>query len=345
MEIIKKSIYVIDYEKTEVVNKETPDSFNDYVFDLINHVSHNDSVRQYKSENTTQAITNILLLANKVDEEEVVTQNMRNIANRLLRKQKEAQMQIEKTNTNIKKGSLLQALLFDPVHNQQIYLLALVQHGKFVDEYDYNSKGGFSEDKKNIWKTCLIDLPNLDANDFYARIYSDTKAKYWWDGFLELIEINSDESNTEKAFKAIEATLNQNFKGEERASRDYLIIRNSFISHFRTNDHIDYQSMVDTLLQNYTPHDEKNGEKIKILRTKILDQPKKRNFDKQFNSVPSAISARIKSTHKITDGIELKINKEINELSKTIQSVEDDNGNRYIRIKTDNDATFQRFKV
>mgnify|MGYP000249554108 CR=1 FL=1 len=48
---------------------------------------------------------------------------------------------------------------------------------------------------------------NLTAQEFYAKVYSDTKAQYWSNGFLELEELKNDELNTQRAFQAIEATL------------------------------------------------------------------------------------------------------------------------------------------
>lgn len=58
----------------------------------------------------------------------------------------------------------------------------------------------------------MIDLPSPDATSYAARIYSNTVAKYWSDDFLELDEMINDESNTSKAFKAIESTLNRNIR-------------------------------------------------------------------------------------------------------------------------------------
>jgi len=53
---------------------------------------------------------------------------------------------------------------------------------------------------------------NLNSAEFLARIYSNTVAKYWWHDFLELNELQSDEINTKRAFKAVESTLSRNLK-------------------------------------------------------------------------------------------------------------------------------------
>lgn len=70
----------------------------------------------------------------------------------------------------------------------------------------------FQKIKKTIWKSCLIDLCNPDADVFDVKVYSDTKAKYWSEKFLELEEVISDELNTVNAFKAIDNILSRNVK-------------------------------------------------------------------------------------------------------------------------------------
>jgi len=95
--------------------------------------------------------------------------------------------------TNVQKGSFVQALLFDEENKESIYLLAKVEHSDFVDDTDFSFKSGFSKDKKTVWKSCLIEFPTLDAISYTARIYSNTIAKYWSDDFLELDEMVSNE--------------------------------------------------------------------------------------------------------------------------------------------------------
>ena len=45
MTIIQKTIHIIDYDKSQVFPRETPETFEAYVTDLINHISNNDSVK------------------------------------------------------------------------------------------------------------------------------------------------------------------------------------------------------------------------------------------------------------------------------------------------------------
>lgn len=50
----------------------------------------------------------------------------------------------------------------------------------------------------------------------------------------------------------------------------------------------------------------------------MLEQPEKRKFDCQFNVVGSAINARIRRVYPIYDGIDLRVNGGIKELSKQL---------------------------
>ena len=45
MEIIYKSIRTINYETQQISAIDTPSAFDDYVAELINHISKNNSVR------------------------------------------------------------------------------------------------------------------------------------------------------------------------------------------------------------------------------------------------------------------------------------------------------------
>lgn len=342
MQIVQRSICIIDYESQRVLPRETPDAFEAYVNELVEHISNNDSVREYKTRTTlTEVIGSILSLCANQDDVELVSARMDGMATRLMQKEVEAQKRIERTKTNVQKGSLIQALLFDDENNSYVYLLAKVEHTEWVDDADFTFKTGFSKDTKTIWKSCLIDLPDLTASEYHAKIYSNTIAKYWSDDFLELDEMNSDESNTTRAFKAIDATLNQNFRG--RSSPDHTIIRNGFVSYLKNNEQIDFPTMVDAVLGRYQPVDpELNLEKIQTIRERLLEQPQKKNFDSQFNAINSAINARIRKVYPINDGIDLKVTRDIEDLAGTIRAIEED-GVRYIKVRTNNDSTFNRF--
>lgn len=342
MQILNNSIRIIDYANEKVYVRDTPDTFNEYISELIAHINSNQYVRSYKTtSNATEVISCILDILNNKESSGLFEVKNNIIADRLLRKEKEAQRHVGRMNINVRKGSLIQALLFDQDSETFQYLIAKVEHSEFVDDSDYSFKTGFSKDKKTIWKSCLIDLFNPAAETFDVKVYSDTKAKYWSIDFLELVELISDETNTVSSFKAIDGFLNRNIKRVSK--QDYVVIRNAFISYMKSNEHIDYRTMVDTVLKNYVPYDF-DKERLDEYRNKLYDLPNKKGFDYQFNSIPTAINARIGKIYKVTTGIEVKITDSIPDIKETIKAFQAENGVRYLRIKVTDADTYDSFK-
>lgn len=341
MEIVIKTIRIIDYENNAVYIRDTPETFSDYVNQLIAYINGNTSIREYRTRSVnTEVISCILeIIRNQIDED-AVNQKINSIAQRLLQKEREAQTSVAHMNTNVQKGSLIQALLYDEEKDKHTYLLAKVEHTDFVDDEDFSFKSGFSKDMKKLWKSCIFEIDDLNDAIYSAKIYSNTVAKYWYDNFLELDQVVSDETNTDKAFRAIDSLLNRNVKNI--APRDHTLLRNSLIAYFKSNDYIDYDTMIQNTLESYHPV-ELEQEKLDKVIEKMRALPDKHEFDKQFNTVPSVINARIRKVYDVCSGIQLKITDAIDDIDDTIKAYRDTDGNRYIRIKTDNDLTYQRF--
>lgn len=341
MEIIMQTIRIIDYENNVVYVRETPDTFSEYISQLIAYINGNTTIREYKTRsNSTEVISSVLSIINSQLDGELVTDKINVIANRLLLKEREAQESVSHMDINVQKGSLIQALLYDYESNQYTYLLAKVEHTDFIDDSDFMFKSGFSKDMKRLWKSCVFEFDDLSASSFRAKVYSNTVAKYWYDDFLELDKVVSDETNTDRAFRAIDSTLNRNVKNV--APRDHTVLRNSLIAYFKSNEYIDYDIMIRDTIENYHPV-ELEREKMEKVIASIRELPSKYNFERQFNTVPSVINARIKRIYDVCSGVQLKITDAVEDFSDTIKAYRDDDGNKYIRIKTDNDLTFRRF--
>lgn len=341
MEIVIQTIRIIDYENNAVYIRDTPETFSDYVKQLITYINGNTSIREYHTRSiNTEVISCILdIVKNQIDTD-FVTSKMDLIANRLLLKECEAQTSVAHMNTNVQKGSLIQALMYDEEKDEHTYLLAKVEHTDFVDDEDFSFKSGFSKDMKKLWKSCIFKIDDINATDFSAKVYSNTVAKYWYDNFLELEQVVSDEVNTDKAFRAIDSTLNRSVKNI--APRDHTLIRNAMIAYFKSNDYIDYDTMIQNTLENYHPVELEQEKMDKVLE-KIRELPDKYKFDKQFNTVSSVINARIRKVYDVCRGVQLRITDAIDDFDDTIKAYRDTDGNRYIKIKTDNDFTFRQF--
>lgn len=343
MEIIMQTIRIIDYENNKIYSRETPATFEEYVRQLIGFINANNSIQELKTNSSnTAVISNILDIINNQDtlDEEYISSRIDLIAERLLEKERIAQTHVSHMHTNVQKGSLIQALLYEVDNDSYVYLLAKVEHIDFVDDSDYSFKSGFSKDKKTLWKSCIFDISDTSANDFYAKIYSNTSAKYWYDDFLELNQVVSDELNTERAFKALESTLNRNLK--RAAPRDHALLSNTLAYYFKTNERIDYDLMLENTLTNYHPV-QLPQDKYESLVEKLKELPSKYKFERQFNSVPDKINIRIKKVYEVYKGIQLRITDAYDNLDETIKSYRASDGKQYIQIKTDNEEVFERF--
>ena len=340
MEIVNQTIRIIDYENNKVYKRDTPNEFSEYISQLVAFLNNNTSIREYQTRSVnTEVISCVLnIIKNQIDEE-IIINKIDFIANRLLIKEQSAQRAVAHM-TNVQKGSLIQALLYDDETNKYTYLLAKVEHTDFVDDSDFSFKSGFSKDMKNLWKSCIYEIDDLNASVFHAKVYSNTKAKYWHDDFLELDQCTNDEVNTDKAFRAIDGVLTRNIKNN--ASRDHTLLRNALISYFKSNDYIDYDTMIQSVLENYHPV-ELEQEKMNKVIEKIHELPDKYKFDKQFNTVASVINAKIKRVYDVCSGVQLKITDAIDDFDNTITAYRDLDGNKYIKIKTDNELTFKKF--
>ena len=269
----------------------------------------------------------------------MITRNVDMIADRLLRKEKEANERIAQLDTNVQKGSLILAL----IENEEniSFLLAKVEHTDFFDDTDYSIKSGFSKDTKKIWKTCLFDIDDTEASTFSARIYSNTVAKYWWHDFLELVELQSDEYNTKRAFQSVDSALTRTLK--KVAPHDHMIIRNAMYLYFNSVEHFDYSEMLDQTIRNYVPND-MTEETKGILLEKLETLPQEKGFDRQFSTVPTVIKSSMRKTYEVYNGIQIRIPGGIEELKDIIWSQQDSDGKQYLKIRVNDENTYRIFK-
>ena len=114
------------------------------------------------------------------------------------------------------------------------------------------------------------------------------------------------------------------------------------ITYFKSNDYIDYDTMIQSTLENYKPTELEQDKMEKVLE-KIRELPEKYKFDKQFNTVPSVINARIRKVYDVCHGVQLRITDAIDDFDETIKHIEIMMEIDIYKIKTDNDLTFRRF--
>lgn len=340
MQIITQAIRVIDYENNIVSSRQIMPKFGEYIEQLVDYISKQTSVREYKTQSIgTEVIGSVLNICKNQTDQDVIEHNVNMIAERLLREERSVQEKIDRMDIKVQKGSLILALLENEGNMQ--FLIAKVEHTDFFDDVDYSIKSGFSKDAKKIWKTCLFEIDDVSATQFVAKIYSNTAAKYWWYDFLELQELQSDENNTKRAFQAVESTLNKVIKKE--SPYDYMVIRNSIYLYFNSVDYFDYTDMLNSTVKNYTPNDMTEERKGELLR-KLQALPEESHFDHQFTPVSSIIKPKMKKTYDVYNGIQLRVLGAIEDIKDVICAYRDDDGTQYLKVRLNNDSTFQIFE-
>ncbi len=339
MRIITQAVKAIDYEEGKIFSKSILPEFGEYIQQLIVHIQTNKSVREYKTRSAeTEVIQAILNIIDHQTEEGMIEEDINKIASRLLQKESEVQLRIGSMGARVQKGSLILSLV--EKEGSTLFLMAKVEHTDFFEDTDYSVKSGFSKEEEKIWKTCLFEVDDRNALQFLVKVYSNTSAKYWWRDFLELEELQSDEVNTSKAFQAVETTLSRNLK--KTAPYDYTVIRNAIYAYFNTAEQFDFSEMVERTLENYKPNDMTVEKKENLLRL-FYELPEKKKFDSRFHPALAIIKPKMRKTYDVYNNIQVKVLGEVEGIHDIIQSYQAEDGNRYLRIRVNNDMVFQAF--
>ncbi len=338
IERVYDSLHHILHENNQIVEKEVNlGDIDEYVLDLIDKVLSNDESRIFNLSSDTTEVNTLILRILKSEDKEVFINNTRKIANRLLRIEKTTQERYQQL-TNLKKGSLIQSYLKND--NLLYYFIAKVEHEAFLDEDYLKKQMGLPYDKRILKTGIFVYNMDLDISDIYVSDSNSTMAKYWWESFLELVEMNSDTTNTKESFNSIERLLKRKVK--KQSPTDYNIIRNNLIGYFKTQEQFSFDTMIQNVFGSYEPEqsDKINIEELKIEVNKL---PEKHKFDRVFNLVPKEINARIKRNYEVSSGITLQIKDHIEDIRDKIILKSDLNENPYLKIKVDNPEEFKEF--
>lgn len=353
MEIIFKSYHDIDIINNRTSRRNIDDRFNEIIQSMIQKIDTNTSVRAYKPEGdstqvvmTVKMVTDIYKRTDIEDKEARYMLKADEVADRLRIKEIRVEENMGHLN-GVQKGSLIQALIKNNDSDFR-YLIAKVEHSKFIDEDDLILKSGFNPDENKIWKTCIFnciyDDEEVEIDE--ASVYVNNKATYWVNEFLELQELRSNEKNTKDAWKSIESNLKKHLK--KGAPSDYFVLRNAVINYFRNSQEIIYDDMLDIIFTNYEPIDTQKL-KIEEIKTELKKLPDEKNFDRKFTSAPTEIKAKIKSIHKVNNDIDIIIKAglegELSRYKDVIHTEDRKDGNRFLVIKVTDDETYNMLNL
>jgi hypothetical protein len=329
MNIINNSLHVIDVESnalSEISVASTNEDLRTYLTELLSKIIGAEGRRKFQFQRDTTEVKSAIdriLSGSNFSESSLVS------AQRLLEKEVSVQESIEHLRYEIQKGVLVQALV--EIENTRQFVIAKADHSNYLDDEQYRTRRGLPI-KKKIYKAFLaqFDRSNRITN-MYVYDTNPGLAKYWWSDYLELVEVNTDEHNTDKAFDSIDKNIFSKIKEEFRA--DHNILRNRVLGFFRSERVFDIDTFIENTIGEYEPIDENLN--VADLKRKIRDLPAKRGFDSQFNIKVEVIKAkRLKNIVPINEKIDLHIKDHIDDIGQIITAYKH-HGEKFIKIKTD----------
>lgn len=338
--------FSIDIEN-DIIEHNDDETFlqnvNTFVETQLSNLYNSDSNRQYKiKDNTTQVINNInKMLSTEIEEDR--TSFAESIARRLLNTEKDVQATLTHLNQEVQKGGLI-ITSFD-VNDEQYFAIVKIHYIDFYEEDTFKENRGLPK-KDVILKTSICKVSGNSAhNDFYLSDSTKPKgtgaAKFWWDDFLELQPLKTDQENTRVVFSQVDQLLRKEFHKDHR--EDYWYFRNNLVSYLRTEEHFVLNTMIDRTLGDLDIEllsDKSNDEKEvyrRDLRSKIEALKEKngqRVFDTEFTVDKKEVKAKIKRKITLLNNVDLNITGEIGDFKQTIIP-EKDGDKKYLKIYTD----------
>lgn len=231
----------------------------------------------------------------------------------------------------VQKGILIHA--YFKYQGSDKIIICKAENTDFLEDGSFDIKSGYSM-KRQIYKALLVEFDSKKTvTDLLIYDSHASNAKYWWSDFLELLEINTDEVNTETAFTSIDRFALSKIKDEYPS--DYIFLRNMSLRFFRTRKKFSMQKFVEEVIDLHQSMGIPE-ERVQKIKEKVTKLPAEKGFDSSFTIAKNAITAReMKVIVPLTDEIDLNIKEHVVNLDEVIVPDKSKNGDKYIRIKTD----------
>jgi hypothetical protein len=234
--------------------------------------------------------------------------------------------------TDVRMGGLLQLKV---KHDECIkFVIIKIDNSEYLDEDNLDLKSGLPTSKSRLQKAAVITFtPEHTVDEVIVSDSKSTITAYWYLSFLMAEQLQDSETNTKNAFYAIDNLLTKEVK--KVSPVDYWFLRNEILNHFRNEDSLAYDELVDKV-KAHKPETDEFKEKFESFVDKFENLPTKapKPFDTQFDLVPTAIKARISKKVFLDINFELRINGEIDDLKSRIFAEQDDKG-KFIKIYSD----------
>lgn len=337
MKLLFTSFYLLDLENKQVQKKNITEDFQSFIEEYIEYAQMNEKNKAYTIRNTSTSVVSSIQTI--VLNQEQWEDKSKEIAKKLLEAEELAQAKIYRMGSNVKKGSLIQALI-EKNTDEYEYVIAKIEHSSWIDGQDLTVNYGFSKDKKSLWKSAIFPIYKMDTQIIFetVQVYSDTMAKYWTISFLELDEERNDSKNTYSAFKAIDSELKSAIAPV--SPHDYVQLSSELQNVMNTPQDLNYNDCVEQILENYHPNEEEIEKEV--IKDCLLALPERKKFDKQFKVVPESLNNKRSKKFKLSKGIELTIRSDAIEYPEKIVSTLVD-GRRVIQILCEDEDTYETF--
>lgn len=339
MEVLYIQLIKIDHENNRVTTEPIDEQGNikQYVMDMLITISENIGEREFTFKNGEETMKTYL---NRFIQEDNKNAIVNNIANRLLIKEQEAQTKYAHI-TQIQKGIMLFAFCKMTDRDYKI-VISKADYSEFLEETSGERKNGLPI-KKKIFKSFIANVTIVGKRNNISKMVTfdvnSSQAKYWYNDFLDLEAKLNDEANTKNAFDQINARILTPIK--KTSKDDYWCLYNSTLRYMRSEGEFDIDYYANEILGGYQPLNTRI--KTKELCEKALKLPETSNFDKKFTKAPKAIRKRIKTVISLTEDISLSIANNGNpSLKNIIKPKEDDEGNKYIMVKSEEGYSYAK---
>lgn len=355
MEILAEKLFHIDRDNIQISEREISSTdVLDYTNYIMEMMLKKDNSRVYVVKNSdTQVVScsnNIILdiVNERMNNQEIATtvetgkyqdKKFSSIAERLLDVEIKYNDKIIRTNREMKKGSLLFAVIRDAENDRFMMFISKVEHEEFLETDQLKKKSGLSYSKALHRSCCIYYNSNLEIENIKLFDSKPTILKHWWDDFLELQEAESDYYNTQKAYESMKNYIDIKFR---KSPSDHVQLISNLKNYYKTKSSFNYDDAVEYVIGEYQPSDDCIN--VEEVRNELNQLPEKLKFDKKFNIDLSPIKTKLNQKFKVNDKITLDFQAEEKNILHFIKAYKEDDGTKYLTIRDISDEAYKQFK-
>lgn len=335
-------LHIIDYDNKTCELQNFDNSFNNYIKFLIKMMEDENNKKCQNCRIKRDSTEVISLILKCINEDNFEVDYFYNIAKKLLDVEYEVSEKIERLGVEVKKGVLYQTIINNG--DKYTYVATKMEYTTFFEIENLKKTYGINENRKNVWKSCLITFSKREHifEIQSIKVYLDNSAKYWIRNFLEVEGIIPDDKNTKEAYEKIDTVLEKYIK--KKSPSDYWNLSNYVKTYFATNELFDIDNIIKQI-SNYT-FEKDDCEKDKLLK-KLNNLTEDEKFDNQFTIDKSKLpKLKIKHDYKLIGNKLTVLAKQglSEEEMMRIKTYKDENGNMFFNVQIDDSETFETFK-